>query len=217
MRYLYFLMLVSTLLYFSCSKDKSYQGPSNPTGTDTSFQPVTAGSTWHYQDSLQGNFTLTSTGNDTTMAGIKYYIFRNQQDTSSQVTESYFGQDQVSYYVSGLLSELQDNVLLYLKDTTLNASWQQNIAVVLPGYGNVTANIIYTLAKKDYTMTVNQAAYKNVSDVSFQIKIPVPGLGSISYATGDWYFARGVGLISVQAKSNSSVIISATLLSYTVK
>lgn len=216
MRFLKIIVIPCVLIFlYSCSKDKSYQPPENGTGADSTFQPVSAGATWHYQDSLQGDFTLTATGKDTMINGIKYYVFASQQDTSDEIIPTYFGQDGTDYYGQGLISGLEGVNVLYLKDTAVQTNWSQQIDLTVPGYGNISATIESLLTAVNATKTVNGKTYTHVSEVSFQIKIPVPVVGNITYATGSWFFARGVGLISLEIANNNAVVGSLSLTSYT--
>jgi|GEM_PF-3461424 len=205
------------LLLFSCSKDKSVEPDQDQPLKDSTFQPVAAGSTWHYQDSLQGNFTLTSTDQDTVVDGISYHVFMSQQDTSSTIIPTYFGKSGINYYGRGLISALQDISLLYMKDTLVNSSWSQEISVDVPSYGNVSATVQSELTAINTTRTVNGKHYTNVSEVTFKINIPVPVVGDITYATGSWYAARGVGLIALDIQNNNAMVGSLSLLDYTIK
>lgn len=205
------------LLAASCSKDKSYEPDQSLSPADSTFQPVSSGSEWHYQDSLQGDFTLTATDGDTTIEGIPYHIFLSRQDTSDTDIPTYFGKAGISYYGSGLMTGLENISLLYLKDTTVNSSWTQTIAASVPSLGNVSATIQSQLTGVELSRTVNGKKYSHVSSVSFQVTVPVPIVGNITYAAGTWYAARGVGVIEMEVESDNSVIGSFSLLDYTIK
>lgn len=205
-----------SLLFFACSKDKSYEpDQDHPALKDSSFQPVSAGSTWHYLDTLQGDFTLTSTERDTIMDGVNYHIFQSKPDTATTTTSIYFGKQQTSYFGRGLVSQLQDINLLYLKDTTVNSTWSQTIQVAVPVLGSVTATITSQLVAVNTTRTVEGKSYQNVSQVTFKIGIqnPLP----ITYAQGSWYAARGVGLIEMQAQAQGSTVGNLYLTDYKIK
>lgn len=205
-----------TFLFFSCSKDKSYEPDQNhPALKDSTFQPVSAGSSWHYLDTLQGNFTLTSTDRDTTMEGVNYHIFQSKPDTAATLTPIYFGKLKTSYFGRGLVSQLQDINLLYLKDTTVNSTWSQTILVSVPVFGSVAATITSQLVAVNTTRTVEGKSYNNVSQVTFKIGVqsPIP----ITYAQGSWYAARGVGLIEMQAQAQGSTVGNLYLTDYKIK
>ena len=210
------------MVIFSCSKDKSVEKDNSHSSDSTSYQPVSAGSTWHYHDDLNqnGGFTLTATGKDTLINGTKFYIFSNKPDTSSQIIETCFGQEDNNYYAVGLLSSLGDNVMLYLKDTSkLNATWTQNVSLNIPQLGNVNAELDFTLAEVNATETVNNKTYKQVAHVALEILaiFPAPLGKQPTGITGDMYFARGIGVISVQLQNNQSAVSGLSLDSYTIQ
>jgi hypothetical protein len=202
-------------LVFSCSKDKSYEPDKDKPLKDSTFQPVSAGSSWHYLDTLQGDFTLTSTDRDTLIDGVNFHIFDSKPDTSSTVTAAYFGKQGISYYGRGIVAELSDISLLYLKDTTVNSSWSQTVQVTVPVLGAISATVTSKLTEANVTRTVRGKAYSNVSHVSFSVGIrsPLP----VTYAQGDWYAARGVGLLEMHILSQGSVVGSLYLTDYTIK
>ena len=202
-------------LIFSCSKDKSYEPDPNKPLKDSTFQPVGAGSSWHYVDTLQGDFTLTSTDRDTLMDGVSFHIFDSKPDTSSTVRPAYFGKQGISYYGRGIFTELSDISLLYLKDTTVNSSWSQTIQVTVPVLGTLSATVTSKLAEANVTRTVQGKSYSHVSHVSFTVGIqsPIP----VTYAQGDWYAARGVGLLEMHILSQGSAVGSLYLKDYSIK
>lgn len=202
----------------SCSKDKSAEkgGGNNDTA---SYQPATGGSMWHYKDASnpEGGFTLTATGRDTVVAGIPYHIFVNKPDTSASTTITLLGQDGKDYYAVGLIGGLGDNAVLYLRDTTLNAGWSQNMDITVPTFGDITAEMDFQLTGVNGTKKLNGKTYSNVATVALQLKVPNPvGGGALTYATGSIYFARGVGVIEVSLSENGSVLSDVTLDSYTI-
>lgn len=212
------LMLVITLVMFSCSKDKSAE-KKDDTNT-TTYQPATAASTWHYKDNTESNggFTITATGKDTTIDGHSFSIFDNKPDTSSVLTETYLGKDGNNYYALGLISSLGDNALLYLKDkVAVNTKWSQDIALHIPQMGSVNGKIEFTLAQVNTTTKINGTNFKNVAEVTFDMKITISGAGNISVGSGDMFIARGVGIISLKAQNAGSTVADLSLDAYNVK
>lgn len=213
------LAAVITLLS-ACSKDRSYEPDTDQPLTDSTFQPVTAGSAWHYRDSLQGDFTLTATGQDTTFDDIAYHVFQSKQDTSNTIMTAFFGKKDSSYYGRGLIADLDGINLLYLKDTTQNSSWSQTIdlGVDMLGMDHVTATIASVLSAVNTTETVGGKRYSQVSRVDFQIKVPLPlGAGDLTYGEGYWLCARGIGLLAMEIRSQGSVVASLYLTDYTIR
>lgn len=207
-----------SLILFSCSKDKSVE--KNDQGNSTSFQPTTTGSSWNYQDNINanGNFTLTATGQDSTVNGITYAVFADKPDSTSQVYATLLGQSQHDYYALGFVTTFGNTALLYLKDTTKNATWTQDISMNIPNYGQINAELDFTLAQTEISYTVNGKTYPNVAHVSLLVKVEVPGIGlTPAGVTGDIYFARGVGILSAVVQNNGSKVEDVSLLSYSIK
>lgn len=214
------LVACMAFLLFSCSKDKSVEKPVNHPSDSTSYQPVSSGSSWHYKDgiNLNGGYTLTATGKDTTINGISFYIFENKPDTSDMTAETYFGQNRNNYYALGFMTQLGNNAMLYLKDTSkVNTTWTQNIPISLQGI-SLSAEMDFQLLQVSGTRVVNSKTYQNVAHVGLQVKVPNPlGGSAISYLTGDLYFARGVGIIEMTIQQGGSAVTDISLDTYTIK
>lgn len=206
-----------SLIFFSCSKDKSVE--KNGQGNTTSFQPTTAGSSWNYQDNINtnGNFTLTATGQDSTVDGITYAIFADKPDSTSQVYPTLFGQSQNDYYALGFVTTFGNTALLYLKDTTKNATWTQDVSLNAPSFGQITAELDFTLAQTGISYTVNGKTYPNTAHVSLLVKAQIAGQLVSAGVTGDIYFARGVGILSAVIQNNGSKVEDVSLVSYSIK
>lgn len=218
MKFSHILSLGLLVALASCSKDKSAENHHQNNDT-ASYQPMTAGSSWHYTDASNpdAGFTLTSTGRDTVVGGMSYYIFDNKPDTSDSPGLTLFAQHGHNYYTIGLIGELGSNTLLYLKDTTLNVTWSQNMYVTMPGLGNIMSTLDFQLTGVNTTLKVNGKTFKSVDVVTMQLKEPNPiGGGPITYATAHIYFARGIGVIKVSLDENGSPVSDFTLDSYTI-
>jgi hypothetical protein len=206
-------LLSLVLLWAACSKDTSMEKNENGTADSASYQPVSAGSTWHYHDAQEGDFTLTATDQDTTIEGILFHRFTNIRESTGDTLETLFAQQSQNYYMRGLISSFASTSLLYLKDTTVNATWSQTATVDLPGgIGSVPTTIQFTLAEVDASREVNGKTYTQVAHVETHIQV----FGQ-DYAAGDWYFARGVGLIALSMTSGGSTVAEVSLDSYSIK
>lgn len=212
------LVLVIIMGLFSCSKDKSAEKKDD--ANTATYQPATAASTWHYKDNTQadGGFTITATGRDTTIEDHSFSIFANKPDTSSVLTETYLGKEGNNYYALGLISSLGDNALLYLKDNvSAGTKWNQDISINIPQMGNVSGTIEFTLAQTNTALKINGVNFKNVAEVTFNMKISIPGAGSLSIGSGDMFIARGVGIISLKAENTGSTVADLSLDAYSIK
>lgn len=185
--------------------------------------PSSKGSTWHYKNDQQGNFTLTATGRDTVVNGITLHVFENKFDNSPEVTLTYFGQKDDDYYAMSFFPQLGSEMLLYLKgNVPPGTQWTQTapINIDIQVYsGEVNAELTFSLAETGITKEVNGHTYDNVAHVSLlKVMGAIPNLGEISLqTTGDLYFSKGVGLIDVVINSPLSPTTEISLLDYSIK
>ncbi|MGH2644174.1 MAG: hypothetical protein ACRDE2_09510, partial [Chitinophagaceae bacterium] len=140
-------------------------------------------------------------------------------DSSSQASETYFGQNQNDYYALGFVNTFGNNALLYLEDTAVNTTWKQTIALNVPQLGgSVNAELDFTLTQAGIAYSLGGKTYSNVAHVTLLVKVQVPGLGlSPAGITGDIYFSRGIGLISVVIQNQGSKVEDVSLASYSIK
>lgn len=215
------LLTTGILLFFvSCSKDKSAEKQDSGKDTETeTFQPVTAGSTWHYKDATgqDAGFTLTATNKDTLVEGKTFTIFDSKPDTSSASTEALFGNSDNDYYIRGVFPVLGDDALLYFKDSTaVQTTWTQNITINYPVIGKLNCLLTLTLTKVGATEQVNGVTYKNTAGVNFKIEVVLP-TGNGPLATGALLVSRGVGILSLRAATAASTVADYVLDGYEIK
>lgn len=151
--------------------------------------------------------TLSST--DTVVNNMSYAVLLGGQGALGNV---YFNKTDSNYYgigvipaisISGVGSLISEVPLLYLKDTTANSTWVQDIAD--PASQTTTVYTI-NIVTNGGTRTVNGVNYSNVthetvkalpgSITALATQAGIPSSIDLSIV-GDYYFARGVGLIEV--------------------
>ena len=213
----------------SCKKTTS----SNSTAT--SYCPTTAGSYWTYLRTASDTtyqdttMTLTATNKDTVMNGVTYAVFNN-----SVGGPMYYGSSDKAYYRGGSLlaafglSELASFHEMYMtKNPTIDTAWSTTLTVVLPLFpapiDTQKITLRYSIAATDISYTVLGNTYTKVSHVKLTSDpITISGTTIPPAATGDYYYAEGVGLISFYLKSVSpvtyrNVTTNFLLKSYSVK
>lgn len=153
------------------------------------YSPLTANSTWTYQTTTVGTFTLTSTNRDTTISGKTFHVF-----TNSNGGNNYMGKSGNDYYRFGVLPGIAPNGFdeTYLKDNVdVNGTWSIIQNATPPGISTpVPVNLTYTIAEKGVQRTVAGKTYTNV----IHVKLNIAALG-IQGGNGDFYYSAGVGLI----------------------
>jgi hypothetical protein len=204
-------IVCATLLLASCQKDNNDQNNTPP-----DYSPMTAGSTWTYQDSTGFSYTLTATSRDTVALGRTYKVF-----TSTTGVNNYYAKSGNDYYRFGNIPGVTANGFeeLYLKDNqSVNALWQGVQTITVPG-APFPLDILqkYTIKEKGITRTVNNKTYNDVIHVRLDLSNAILG----SLGGGDFYYAGGVGMI----ESSIAVVLQGTpvanskeiLTSYTIK
>lgn len=200
---------------YNSSSSSSY---SNEAFVNTYFSPTTTGSTWTYlMTSSDGKFndsafTFTATDSTTIIDNKTYNIF------NSSVGDVYYAITDSGFYRTGsLLStllglpQLATFEELYLKPNAVadSTTWGSNFVITYAG-SPIPVTITYTIPSAGKSLTVLGKTYTNVVDVHLSSSASYLGL-PITPATGDFYYAQGVGLISV----NATVFNSATLSNVT--
>lgn len=154
------------------------------------------------------NATLAS--GDTVINGMSYSILLGGQGALGNV---YFNKTDTDYYgigiipaisLSGVGSLVAEEPILYLKDTVSGASWTQT---EIDPYAQDTTNYTITIKSTGGSWAVNGKTYTNVTHESVSAvpssitalaaQAGIPSSFNLAIV-GDYYFARGIGLIEVK-------------------
>ena len=177
--YLMLLALLSIMFFTNCSKNSD-----TPT---TNYSPTTEGSSWTYVSGTN-IFKLTATNRDTVAAGKTYKVLTNSNGPNNYVAK--VGND---YYRFAAITAIGSNGVeeLYLKDNEeVNATWSTRQNFTAPGFGQVAADLKYTIKGKGATRVVSGKTYNNVMQVRLDLSVQTFSVGG-----GDFYYAEGIGLI----------------------
>ncbi len=204
--------ILGLFLAAGCGKDNPT--PDVPATVD--FSPLTANSTWTYQNTPGASFTLTATNKDTVANGKTYRVLLN-----STGGNNYLGKSGSNYYRFGTIAQLNISAAeeLYLKDDQpVNATWLATQSFTVPGIPlPLTANLNYSIKEKGISRTVASKAFSNVTHV--RLDLSITGFGSIG--GGDFFYADGVGLIENEIKINvpgqAAINQTQVLTAYTIK
>lgn len=198
-----------------CKKDDA--DDNNGTNNNTvNYNPLTTGSTWTYESNDGTSYTLTNSGRDTVASSRTYKVL-----TNSNGPNVYKAKSVTDHYQYIKIPELGSSGIeaLYLKeDAAVNATWQHSQLLSVPNIPlPLPATFTYTVKEKGISRTVKGKAYADVIHVG--LVVSVTGLGSLG--GGEFYYAKGIGLIEGSLKlsfSGTEVVNQTNLLtSYTIK
>jgi len=204
--------VASFLLFFtSCDKDDS------PATAVTDYSPSTRGSNWTYrytEGATVATFKMTAI-KDTTLNNKAYKIYTNDLIDTTYMAKS--GND---YYRFQSFPAIGINNFeeLYLKDNLdVNGTWRSSASINYSGFV-IPVTLDDTIKGKGETRTVEGTTYNDVIHVKLGIVTSLFG----NVGGGDFYYAKGVGLIednilvTPPAAFGSPYSSSQTLLSYKI-
>ncbi len=182
-----FLFLISiTIISFSCKKS---------TETITDFLPLTVGSNWTYKNTPGGTYTLTITNKDTAINAKNYKVLTNSNGPNNYQTKII--SDYYRYVPTNALPGLTGLEELFLKDNlTVNGIWQTLQPLTIPGIGAVTLKLNYKVVAMGVSKVVSTVTYNDCIQIQLSLVASLGLLGETNVGGGDFYYARGVGLVT---------------------
>lgn len=212
--------LTSSLLV-ACVKNHSFENGMlpNPNGSNFTgckscrYLPWCDGSVYTYIDSAAGGINTTTTTlsivSDTIIGTATYsktlfdgqtYYHNCTNDISSIIGIHMPG-------FGGSTIPQTKNVVLRA-NANVGATWSD----VNDGGNGVVNTTNYAIANMGTTRTVVGVLYSDVIQVSQSTSTSVPGIGTSIVSTGDYYYAKGVGLIESVIRNSSGLTIQHRLL-----
>lgn len=207
---------IAAIVFPSCKKDESSSGGV----VSDSFSPGKAGSSWTYQSTSTGEYTLTMSNKDTTINGRVYNIYN-----STTGANEYRAKDGNNYYRFFSIPTLLDAGLeeLYLKsDVDEGGGWKVEQDI---NFGGVPPKVIfqYNIVTKGGTKTVLGKTYNNVTRVGLVVSVKNGPIASQT-GNGTFYYSPDAGIISYKLLITQPLDPSTTLFdnsfelkSYTLK
>jgi hypothetical protein len=208
------LIISGAMLAAGCSKSKN-----NPSPSSDSYLPVTSGSTWTYNDVVNGStsqLTVTMTG-ATTAFNSKTYYNGTSSSTAKGNSTGYFYAANHGYAIratsaaAGLTIELQMGNDAQAVGYTWTTTPSDNGTV-----NGVPAQTVNTIKEKNVTKVVNGKTFTNVIHTQVDLQYNL-GTGFQSVAIYDFYLAKGVGLIETDTSVSGSPYELQTITNYTIK
>ncbi len=205
--------LVLSVVMTACVKENSFENgfAPNPNGSNFTgckschYQPWCTGSTYSYIDSASSGISATTANlsiiadttigaadySKTTFAGNLYY-----HNCTNDVTTI------IMYNVPGAggstIGRIKNTILR--ANSNVGATWSD----VNDGGNGVVTTSNYEIISMGTLRTVLGVVYSDVIQVHQTISATVPGIGTASISTGDFYYAKGIGLIESFTKDPNS-------------
>lgn len=179
----------------SCQKDTLSE---NPPVTDTTpasqgYMPLTAGTYWVYKDSATSGYDTATVLNETLVQNnitfTKVHLVSSTEDTVS-----YYGVKDHNYYLYGEQSGVTLTMLVLNDTASVGSSWVYDMGTIngLPARGTGT------VVEKLNTYTVQGETFSDVIHSQYVIAFNLLGTFT-DFATYDFYFAKGKGIIKIKA------------------
>ncbi len=208
MRKIIFVLSASLFVFGKCNKTDE-----NPTVAD--FVPLTVGSSWTYLSTTTttttttANFTLAVTNKDTTINSKTYKVLSNTAGANNYWCRS--GDDYFRYGAFPGASFIGNVEELYLKgNLSTDGTWANSFPI---NYNSIPLTVTgsYKIAAIGTTKTVGSQNFTNVTKVhaDFTTALP-PFLPTTTVASGDFYYAKGIGLVNMEVAVNANATLMIT-------
>lgn len=218
MRKILFVLSASLFVFGKCNKTDE-----SPV-TVADFVPLTVGSSWTYLSTTTttttttANFTLAAINKDTAINGRTYKVLSNSAGANNYWCRS--GDDYYRYGAFPGASFIGNVEELYLKDNlATNGTWTNSFPIT---YNSVPLTVTgnYKISATGATKTVGTQTFTNVTQVhaDFTTALP-PFLPTTTVASGDFYYAKGIGLVnmSVTVNANATLMITGSTVKWDIQ
>ena len=219
-------VFLTSVLLVACVKNKSFENGMypNPNGSNFTgcksckYLPWCDGSVYNYIDSSAGGINTqtttlsivsdtiigTTTYSKTLFDGQTYYHHcSNDISTIVGINRPGFGGSTVA----------QTKNVVLRANANVGATWSD----VNDGGNGVVNTTNYEIISMGTTRTVVGVLYPDVIQVTQSTSASIPGVGTSIVSTGDYYYAKGVGLIeSLTRNSNGLTIQHRVLETYSI-
>jgi hypothetical protein len=213
-KYLFLLALPFLVTLHSCKK--MVDTTDVISGGD--YQPLTANSTWTYQDIGTGYTTTTTMGAAVDINGARYYAAASTSTGYSGTQTGYY--KVANHFYSIRSTTLSANILVdmvYLNDALpVGGTWTSKLSDN-GSLNGVPAQTIGKIIEIGITKTVSGKTFTNVIHSQLYLQYDL-GSGFETWTTYDFYVAKNIGVIQTDANIPfANLTTSSKLLSYSIK
>jgi len=214
-------LVISALLFNSCGL-KEIVGPNaeNYTNSD-SYQPVKAGSTWKYNVTAAGFSdvkTVVMKSNTISFDGRTYAVAQTTQKSDGSTDNEYYYHSG-SVYTSRTDATTADEIveIQYLDDAAIIGTKFISKPNALGVNNGKPVRWVGTIVDKNSTRLVNNIAFKDVIHTKVDLQYD-NGSGFVSSGTVyDYYVARGIGIIELNASTSGMIYATETITKYNIR
>lgn len=208
---------LTSVLFTACTKDTLVLKGGGETTGDSSYQPLAVGTNWKYATDYPNTDTtiMTVTSATKTFNGKAYHVIQSQSKADGSASVYYYNNKHLYNYRASS-DGVGDLDFVYLNDTAkVNYTWTSPVTDddTLSG---MPAHTIGKIVEKGISKTIEGKTYKDVIHTSLDLQYAIYSSSYTSFATYDFYVAKGVGIIEIDA-STFGVTSSFKILDYQVK
>ena len=213
------ITVITLALFLNSCGLKEVVGPNAEGGTTNSdsYQPVTKNSTWKYSIQVSGETALqtaniTMTGDNKNINGTVFFKALETSGTDSSI--GYFGRNGSTYFS---YSDDDSYAVPYLDDTKAAGDTYKQPVVDPAAPSYVTAQYLLTILEKNITKTIGGKTYNNVIHTRSELQYSTNNSPFQTVDMSEYYVAKGIGPIEVDAFIGTTLIAKQTITSYNIK
>ncbi|HVF81720.1 MAG TPA: hypothetical protein VM884_07290 [Flavisolibacter sp.] len=183
---------------------------------NTDYFPLTANSWWSYDDFFStGDSIKMTNAAAATIGSNNYRVFYYTDDVGPYDTShfrrsgnDYFEYRPADFYSSVTLDNPQKVDILFLKENlTTSATWSSSVFAGTISGLPVNLRYDFICADANASLTVNGKSFTNVYKITFKGRVSV-GTSPYTDDGAFWtaYYAKGIGLVSIQVTDGTNVL-----------
>lgn len=225
----FFSIIVLFVTLISCQKEhivipqaiKDRAEAVRKESSDTTYQPVSAGSYWRYKiiDGLgekESISTTTVSGNVSVEGRIRYYEVEGIEEGGDKNSITHFRRAKNIYSLRGPLPGIEDVVDIDYLHSYLptEGSWEANFHA-----NGVSGKLTGTILQKGQRRLVGALEFNNVIHTRVLLQYDLSG-EIYTWATYDFYIAKGIGIIETHTQLDLFGLVAETrseLIEYSIK
>lgn len=205
-------LIAAIIVFAACGKEESLEDPYR--GNICDYAPYTMGSAFEYEQTGADpadtfHYTLMVNG-DTSLDGEPYVWLEDDASGGFSLFRCGSGEYMQLVDVSSLPNAPNELIkTIYLKDDLPRGGvWAEELPLTIPGIGDVSLTMRYTVVEKGTTKVVLGKEYKDVIGVQMDVSMP-PLIPAQVLST--CFYAKGVGLVQADREGDTTRLKAYTI------